>query len=150
MKVYLVGSLKDTAFPHVADALREAGHDVFDDWRGGGLDGDERWRAYEQIERGRNYAEALQSPFHNACFDFDKANLDKCDVAVAVCKPGKLPGRSSIAELTYTRWGRGKQTYILLNGEPEEWDMMLPLAAHAFFYDIGQLISKLQEDTHAD
>lgn len=146
MKVYLVGSLKDPDFPNVAKALREAGFDVFDDWRGGGHDGDHRWRMYEMHERGRNYVEALEAPFAVNNFDFDKKHLDWCEVAVAVCKPNHLPGRSATSELTYVRWGRGKQTYILLNGEPEEWDLMLPLTAHAFFYKVEDLIAKLKED----
>lgn len=148
LNVYLVGSLKCPLFPHVAEALREAGHEVFDDWRGAGHDGDLRWRNYEIVERCRNYVEALASPYATFGFEFDKKHLDACDVAVAVCKDGKLPGRSSIAELTYVRWGRSKPTYILLNGEPEEWDLMLPLTAHGFFYKVEDLITQLTEDSH--
>jgi len=144
MKIYLVGSLKDPDFPKVAQALRDAGHDVFDDWRGGGCDGDKRWQYYEQEERERNYVEALRSPFAESNFEFDKANLDKCDVAVAVCKAGKLPGRSSVAELAYVRWARGKHSYVLFNGEPDEWDLMLPLVVHDFFYTIDDLVEGLK------
>jgi len=146
MKIYLVGSLKDPDFPDVAERLREEGHEVFDDWRGGGHDGDHRWRMYEITERGRNYVKALAAPFATNNFEFDKKHLDWCEVAIAVCKEGKLPGRSSVAELTYVRWGRGRPTYILLNGEPEEWDLMLPLTAHGFFYTIDELIEQLKED----
>ena len=149
MNVYLVGSLKCPLFPHVAEALREAlreaGHEVFDDWRGAGPEADHHWKMYEN-DRGRNYVEALTSHFATNGFEFDKKHLDKCDVAVAVCKEGKLPGRSSVAELTYVRWGRAKPTYILLNGEPDEWDLMLLLTAHGFFYNVEDLINQLKED----
>ena len=146
MNIYLVGSLKDPEFPHVADRLREEGHEVFDDWRGGGHDGDQRWHMYELNERCRNYVEALHSPFATNNFNFDKHHLDRCDVAIAVCKLGKLPGRSSVAELTYVRWALGRRTYILLNGEPDEWDLMLPLTAHGFFYSVDGLAAQLKKD----
>lgn len=143
MKVYLAGSLKDPEFPTVAEALRDAGHDVFDDWRGGGHDGDVRWRDYELNERSRGYIEAVNAPFAVSNREFDKRNIGACEVLVVLCKPGKLPGRSSIAELGYARWGLSQRTAILLAGEPEEWDLMLPLVAHAIFNTTEELLAWL-------
>lgn len=142
MKVYLVGSLKDPEFPHVAEALREAGHDVFDDWRGGGHDGDARWRGYELNERGRGYVQAVYSPFAVNGRTFDRENIEASNVVVAVCKPGKLPGRSSIAELGHASKLRIR-TVVLLNGEPEEWDLMLPLVVDHFLTSTDQLLELL-------
>ena len=34
--IYLIGSLKDPYVREVAEALRDAGHDVFDDWHASG------------------------------------------------------------------------------------------------------------------
>lgn len=142
MNIYLVGSLKHPKVREVADHLREAGHEVFDDWHAGGPEADQHWRFYEQ-DRGRNYVEALAAPFAVNAFDFDRRHLDLCDVAIAVCKPGKMPGISSVAELTYVRWGRGKRTLVLFDGEPEQWDLMLPLTAHRFCYTIDELVENL-------
>lgn len=127
--IYLVGSLKDPNFPATADALREAGYDVFDDWRGAGRDGDARWRDYELNERDRGYAQAVYAPFAENGRAFDVRNIEKSDVVVAVCQWGKLPGRSAVAELGYAR-RMHIPTFILLHGEPEDWDLMLPLVAH--------------------
>ncbi len=142
MKVYLVGSLKDPDFPEVADILRQTGHEVFDDWRGGGHDGDHRWRDYEWIERDRGYAEAVYAPFATSNREFDRRNIVANDCVVAVCKKGHLPGRSSIAELAFAqRIGHG--AYVLLNGEPEEWDLMLPLVVDKFFNTVDDLLEVL-------
>lgn len=146
MRLYLIGSLKDPNFPEVAGALREAGHDVFDDWRGGGHDGDHRWREYELIERDRGYAEAVYAPFAANGREFDRCNIDLCEAVIAVCKLNTLPGRSSIAELGYARWAKGKHTYVLLNGDPDEWDLMLPLVVKRFFTNTGQLLEALAHD----
>ncbi len=144
VRIYLIGSLKDPHFPEVADALRSAGHDVFDDWRGGGHDGDHRWREYELIERDRGYAEAVYAPFAKNNREFDRSNIDLQEAVIAVCKPKALPGRSSIAELGYARWAKGKSTYILLNGEPDEWDLMLPLVVDQFFTSTEELLEALK------
>jgi len=143
MNIYLIGSLKDPDFPHVAEALREAGHNVFDDWRGGGHDGDHRWREYELNDRGRGYAEAVYAPFAVSGRAFDVANIERQDVVVAVCKERKLPGRSSVAELAYAK-NNGILSYVLLNGEPDEWDLMLPLAVHRFFTSVAGLLEFLK------
>lgn len=143
--IYLIGSLKDARVREVADALRDAGEEVFDDWHAAGPEADMHWRVYEQ-ERGRRYVEALYAPFAQNGFRFDRDHLDRSRAAIAVAKPNKMPGRSSIAELSYMRWARAQPTYLLLDGEPEEWDLMLPLAVpiHSIFYDIGKLVEAVK------
>jgi hypothetical protein len=142
MKIYLVGSLKHPGFVDTAEALRAAGHDVFDDWRGGGPDGDARWRDYELNERDRGYAKAVFSHFAENNREFDRSNLVAQEVIVAVCKPNKLPGPSSVAELSYAKH-HGIPAYVLLNGEPHEWELMLPLAVTDIFENLDQLLEAL-------
>ncbi len=143
MKIYLIGSLKDPGFPEVASDLRAAGHDVFDDWRAGGKDGDVRWADYEMQHRGRGYIAAISAPFSACVREFDRQNICEQDCVIAVCKENSLPGRSSIAELAYAKLSLGRKAYVLLNGEPDEWDQMLPLVVDQFFYDVDTLLKVL-------
>lgn len=142
MLIYLVGSLKDPDYPKTADALREAGYEVFDDWRGAGEDGDKRWRSYELNERGRYYHDAVYAPYAENGREFDKLNIAMADAVVAVCKAHKLPGASAVAELAFAQ-SFDKPTFILLNGDPYDWDLMLPLVAQivpdlmALFEELG-------------
>jgi hypothetical protein len=129
MLIYLVGSLKDPDYPKTADALREAGYEVFDDWRGAGEDGDKRWRSYELNERGRYYHDAVYAPYAKNGRNFDRHNIGEADAVVAVCKAHKLPGASAVAELAFASMMLGKPAFILLNGDPYDWDLMLPLVA---------------------
>jgi hypothetical protein len=144
MRIYLIGSLKDPQFELVADALRDAGHEVFDDWRGAGADGDARWRRYELNERSRGYIEAVFAPFATQGREFDRRNIVASDVMVAVCKERKLPGSSSVAELAYASLGLNKPAYVLLNGEPDEWDLMLPLLNCTWVSSLTELVSVLR------
>lgn len=139
MKVYVTGSLKHPVARDTAHLIREAGHEVFDDWHAGGPECDFNWRTYEQ-DRGRNYAEALAAPFGANALAFDKKWLDWCDVAVGAPKPGQCIGASMAIELTYVRYACNKRTYLYLFEEPKEWDLMVPLAVHGIYYDIEALI----------
>lgn len=143
MKIYLVGSLKDDNVRNIAEKLREAGHEVFDDWHACGPEADMHWQRYEE-ERGRNYGEALQSHFRMNAFHFDLSHLNECDIAIAACKPNSLPGIASVSELSYVKWVHGHPTYILLNGEPSKWDMMLPLAG-TIRYSLDEILEELNE-----
>ena len=62
--VYLIGSLRNPKIPQVANILREAGHDVFDDWFSPGPNCDDEWKTYEQL-RGRSYLEASKGTTQN-------------------------------------------------------------------------------------
>ena len=118
MKIYLIGSLRNSEIPQIANALEKAGHEVFADWWAGGRDADDWWMQYEQA-RGRTHREALDG--HNAkhIFTFDKFHLDRSDAGVLVMPAGK----SGHMELGYLV-GQGKPGYILFLREPERWDVM--------------------------
>jgi hypothetical protein len=125
--IYLNGSLKDPLVPQVAEMLRSRGYEVFDDWHASGPRADEHWRTHE-MSRGRNYREALQAPFARHVFDFDVKHIMLCDAGVAIGKPSQLPGRSGLIELMFMRYAMRVPTFVLLQGNPDDWDQMLPLA----------------------
>ena|ERR1035437_27689 len=125
--IYLNGSLRDPTVPLVADILRHQGYEVFDDWHASGPRADEHWRDYE-MARGRSYRQALESLFSQNIFQFDLHHMLRCNQGLVVAKPYKMPGRSGLMELTYMRHAMKCPTWVLLQGNPEEWDQMLPLA----------------------
>ena len=136
-KIYVIGSLRNPKIPEVANKLREAGHEVFDDWFAAGPEADDYWQKYEQ-NRGHNYKEGLQGYAANHVYSFDKFHLDRCDVALLVLPAGK----SGHLELGYTL-GRGKKGYILFDEQmPDRWDVMY-LFADGVFFKLEDLISEL-------
>lgn len=122
MKIYLIGSLRNLKVPTIAYKLREAGYEVFDDWFAAGPEADDYWQAYEK-GRGHSYKEALAGLAAEHVFNFDKKHLDSSDVAVLVMPAGK----SGFLELGYMI-GSGKPGFILLDGEPERYDVMFKFA----------------------
>lgn len=136
MKIYLIGRMASISVPLVAKALRAANHTVFDDWISSGPEADLCWQAYEKA-RGRTYREALDGFHAQQSFALDKKHLDACDVAVLVAPAGK----SAHLELGYIV-GQGKPGYILLDGEPEKYDLMYLLATKIFI-SIDELIKNL-------
>jgi hypothetical protein len=135
MILYLIGSLRNPQVPIVAEQLRTAGHEVFDDWFAAGPEADDKWRDYER-QRGHSYIEALAGFAAEHVFYFDLRHLTRCEAAVLL-----LPaGRSGHLELGYFL-GTGKPGYILLD-DPERWDVMYKFA-DGVFYDIQELIHVL-------
>ena len=132
--VYLIGSLRNPEIPVIAKALRAFDLDVFDDWYAAGPEADDYWQAYEQ-NRGHDFATALEGYAAGHVFEYDKAHLDRCDVAVLVMPAGK----SGHLEFGYMI-GQGKPGYILLPKEPERFDVMYRFAAGGVYKnadDIG-------------
>lgn len=124
--IYLIGSLRNTEIPEIAKALRQEGHEVFDDWYAAGPEADDYWRTYEK-ERGHSYAEGLVGFAAQHVLGFDRSHLDRCSTGVLV-----LPaGRSGHLELGYVV-GQGKPGYILLDKEYDRWDVMYGLATGVF------------------
>jgi hypothetical protein len=121
MVVYIIGSLRNPLIPKIANQIQQAGHEAFADWYGAGPEADDKWKEYE-IERGRNYLEALSSYGAQAVFKFDKTHLDRADAVLLVAPAGK----SGHLELGYAL-GRGKKGYYLLDN-PDRWDVMLQFA----------------------
>lgn len=122
-EVYVIGSLKQPErVREVAAALRAGGYGAFDDWQSAGPDADDRWQEYER-QRGRSFTEALGGYHAQQVFAHDKFHLDRCDAAVLVLPAGK----SGHLELGYMI-GCGKPTFILMDGEPERYDVMYNFA----------------------
>jgi hypothetical protein len=137
MKIYLIGSLRNTDVRNVAWDLRRAGHEVFDDWHTAGPEADDIWQTYEK-ERGRSYTEALAGSFATHAFEYDAANICRADAGVLIMPAGK----SAHLELGFML-GLGKLGYILLpDGEPERWDLMYKFA-DGVFYNLDDLIEEL-------
>ena len=124
--IYLIGSLRNPAVPLLAEDLRFAGFDVFDDWYAAGPEADDRWRDYENA-RGHTYAQALQGYAAQHVFRFDKYHLDRCDAAVLLMPCGK----SGHLELGYMI-GQGKPGFVLFDEIPERYDVMLAFASGVF------------------
>jgi len=125
--IYIIGSLRNPKIPEIANAIEARGIEAFCDWFQPGPEADDFWKKYSEA-RGLTYSQALKSHGANQIFDFDKAHLDRCDAAVMVAPAGK----SGHLELGYTI-GKGKPGYILFDGEPERWDVMVKFATGVFF-----------------
>jgi len=137
MIIYLIGSLRNPEVPLYAKALREAGHEVFDDWFAAGPEADDYWRDYE-IQRGHSFIQALDGYAANHVFEFDKHHINRADAAVLVLPAGK----SGHLELGYAI-GLGKLGYILLDNNPERYDVMYRFATKVV-PSIEELIQCLQ------
>lgn len=107
IKIYLIGSLRNSQIPYIAQRLREAGFEVFDDWFAPGPETDECWREYETA-RGRSYQEALAGHHATNVFAFDRFHLTGCHGVVLALPAGK----SGHLELGYMA-GQGKPSWIL-------------------------------------
>ena len=46
--IYVIGSLRNEQVPNIANKLRKAGHEVFDDWYAAGPEADDYWQTYEK------------------------------------------------------------------------------------------------------
>lgn len=121
MIVYVIGSLRNSIIPTVANTIQAAGHEAFADWYGAGSEADDKWKEYE-IERGNTYLQALTSYGAQAVFQFDRKHLERADAAVLVAPAGK----SGHLELGWAL-GKGKKGYYLLDN-PDRWDVMLQFA----------------------
>lgn len=134
--IYLIGSLRNPEVPKISKALRDDGHEVFDDWFAAGPIADDSWQAYE-TERGHTYPEALEGYAANHVFQFDRTHLDRCSAGILVLPAGK----SGHIELGYLI-GQGKPGYILFDKEPERWDVMYRFATGVYF-NLGDLLGNI-------
>ncbi len=121
--IYIIGSLRNEKIPDVGNAIRTAGFDAFDDWWGTGPKADDHWLDYEK-KRGRTYEEALQGRAAQNTFALDRDNILRSEGVIMV-----LPaGRSGHLEFGFAR-GHGKPGVILLDKEPERYDVMYNFAS---------------------
>lgn len=139
MNLYLIGSLRQQHVPDVGNALRQAGHEVYDDWFAGGREADDEWMRYEK-RRGRSFQEALEGWAAKQVFTWDYEHLQRADAGVLV-----LPaGRSAHLELGWMI-GRGKPGYILLDKEPDRFDVMYRFATRVCV-NLEELIMTLHDN----
>lgn len=134
--IYLIGSLRNPRVPEIAAHLRRLGHDVFDDWFAAGPTADDSWRDYEQ-QRGHSFQEALNGYAAEHVFAFDYWHINRCSAAVLILPAGK----SGHLELGYAL-GRGKRGYILLDQQPERFDVMYKFA-HGVYATLDDLATVL-------
>lgn len=126
--IYVIGSLRNPEIPGFANGIERAVKiEAFADWFSPGPKADDFWRKYAK-ERGLSYIEALKQSAATHVFEFDKFHLDRCDAAVMLMPAGK----SGHLELGYTL-GKGKPGYIVFDGEPSRWDVMVQFATKCFF-----------------
>lgn len=135
--IYIIGSMRNPLVPAVAGALRELGWDAFDDWYSPGEQADDKWQEYEK-SRGRTFREALAGYHAKHVFALDKFHLDRCQAALLVAPAGK----SGHLELGYMV-GRGKPAYILLDGEPDRYDVMVQFATKIFM-SVDEMLEELK------
>jgi hypothetical protein len=134
--IYLVGSLRNPQVPVVAAYLRTLGHEVFDEWWIAGPKADDYWQRYHQA-RGHSLLQALDAYHAWHVFEYDRSHLNRCTAGVLV-----LPvGRSGHLELGYLI-GQGKPCHILLDKDPERWDVMYRFArgVHTSLKDLGEAL----------
>lgn len=135
-KVYVIGSLRNPKIPEIANKIREAGFEVFDDWYAAGPEADDKWKEYEQ-GRGRTYQQALDGYAATHVFEFDKRHLDGADAVVLALPAGK----SGHMELGYCL-GRGTPGFILLEEGNDRWDVMYKFA-DGVYTNVEELIRNL-------
>lgn len=139
--IYLIGSMRNPRIPVIANDLRRAGFEIFDDWYSPGKNADDEWQAYE-LARGRTYQQALAGEHAKQVFEFDKMHLDQASSAVLVAPAGK----SAHIELGYMI-GCGKPAYVLMPGEPERFDIMYKFAT-AVCASLDELVGRLAVDRY--
>lgn len=136
--IYVIGSLKHDRAANVANQLREESFNVFDDWHAQGTDADHHWARYEK-RKGHNYREALAGKAAEHAFSFDYNHLLLCKAAVLVYPCGK----SAHLELGWVL-GKGKPGFILLDGEPDQFELMVKFAT-AICYDVEELVAAIRK-----
>ncbi len=130
MKVYVASSWRNKIYPAVLEALRHAGHDVYDFRNQGGAD----WNPAE-ITSGELF-KFLQHPRVDSIFRNDMKALVESDAVVCV-----LPcGRSAHLELGYGI-GAGKRT-VLLWHDGDAPDIMHK-AVDAIVFDVSEIPAAL-------
>ncbi len=135
--IYVIGALRNPRIPEIANALRAIGWDAFDDWHSPGPETDEKWQAYEKL-RGRSFREALDGYHARHAFALDEYHIDRCGAGLLVLPAGK----SAHIEFGVFR-GAGKPRYILMDGEPERYDLMYRYAT-AIFLSVDEMLEGLR------
>jgi hypothetical protein len=136
MKLYIVGSMRKPIVMHVANQLRDAGFDAFEDWISPGPEADDYWQTYER-NRGRSYKEASQGEHAKHVFAFDYKHLMEADAVVVVYPAGKSAHAEmgwfggwytgyaqAHADCGYAHAHKPRPVFILLSESPDRFDVM--------------------------
>lgn len=138
-KIYVAGSLRNPVVLETACKIKEAGHEVFVDWFGGGPGADDAWRDAEKA-LGFNLKQALRRPMAQNIIQFDTRWLDWSDIILVV-----KPGTSSSMELARQLFHSKKPGYALFpDGDPERWDVMLAWATD-IFYSVDEFLEEISQ-----
>lgn len=138
--LYIIGSLKNPRVQVVANALRCAGIDAWDDWASVGPDCDDEWQRYERA-RGRSYEAALAGAHAQNVFRFDLEHLTRASAVLLVLPAGK----SAHLELGWCI-GRGTPAYILLEEDyTGRLDVMYAFA-NGVFHGVDTLVARLTKE----
>ena len=135
--IYVIGSLRNPKIPEVSAALREHGFEVFDDWYAAGPHADDCWRDYEK-GRGHTFPEALKGHAATHVFGFDYRNLSRASSVVLVLPAGK----SAHLEFGWSV-GKGKMGVILLDQDPERFDVMYKFA-HVVAASLEEMVDAVE------
>jgi hypothetical protein len=133
-KVYIIGALSNPQIPHVGNAIRAAGFEVFDDWHSVGPRCDQHWQEYEDT-RGRTYEEAINGQHANHAYELDRRNLEAHPIGVLVLPAGK----SAHMEFGTYCQRPGRFGYVLFEEMPKRFDLMYKLA-NGLFFDQDKLL----------
>ena len=138
-RIYVASSWRNQYQPGVVDALRDAGHDVYDFRNPKPGDTGFQWSAIDpdwQQWSGDAYRAALVHPIAEAGFANDFEAMQWADTCVLV-----LPsGRSAHLEAGWMA-GRGKEVFVLMFGENEP-ELMYKFA-NAICLSVGELLKRL-------
>jgi len=137
--IYLIGSLRNPEVPKVAESLRSAGFDVYDDWWSASEDADDWLQSYYK-RRGFTHKQMLNAIASKHIFELDFRHLNRCQIGVLLMPAGK----SGHIELGYMI-GQGKPGYILFDKEPERFDQMHQFAKDVF-YNVEELVNGIVAD----
>ena len=122
-RIYVASSWRNTIQPSIVEALRAAGHEVYDFRNPAPGNSGFAWSEIDPDWMNwtpEKFAELLTThPVAADGFSYDKGGLEWCDTCILV-----LPcGRSAHLELGYAA-GQGKDTYVLLHEDKFEPELM--------------------------
>jgi hypothetical protein len=142
MKIYVASSWRNQCQPGVVEALRRAGHDVYDfrnpapgnkgfHWS----EIDANWRDWSP----RDYRAALRGSIADQGFEHDMRALRECDLCVLV-----MPcGRSAHLEAGWAA-GAGKRT-IMYVPEPMEPELMVKMFDGGIVLSTTELLKEISK-----
>ena len=143
MIVYIIGSLANPNVLPIAKRVMDTGHEVYCEWHCPGPDADKFWQEHCKFFK-LTYQQALDGWHAKQVFEIDLFHLDRCDTAILVLPAGK----SGHLELGYIR-GSKKPGYILLDKEPDRYDLMYRFG-NIVTTELDEILDDIKNRTHPD